>query len=58
MILSHSEKQERYEARTAEYKAGEISEAVYGAYLYGLGYRGSALRSEVNLNRPEKKRGW
>lgn len=55
MILSWQERKERIEARCAEFKAGEISEAVFTASLFALGVRGEAIRTEVKLNWPEKK---
>ena len=55
MILSSRERQERIDARTAEFKAGEMSEEVYRACLYALGMRGQDITTEVHLNWPEKK---
>ena len=54
MKLSHEEIKERYEARCAEFKTGEISEAVFAASLFALGYRGQAIRTEVKLNWPDE----
>lgn len=31
------------------FRAGEITEPVYTATLFGLGYRGSEIRTEANL---------
>ena len=56
MRLSHTERQERIDVRTAEFKAGEMTEAVYRACLYALGMRGEDISTEVRLNWPEKKR--
>lgn len=55
MRLSHEERQERYQARTDEYRSGVISEEVYRASLFVLGYRGEDISMEVRLNWPEKK---
>ena len=55
MRLSHTERQERIDARTAEFKAREISEEVYRASLFALGMRGQDITTEVNLNWPDKK---
>lgn len=52
MRLSHQEIIERYEARTREFKVGDITEAVYRANLFALGYRGKDIDTEVRLNRP------
>lgn len=43
---------ERYAARTDEFKSGVISEALYRASLFGLGYRGEDIEMEVRANRP------
>lgn len=51
-ILSFRSKQERIEARGAEYKAGEISEAVFRASLYALGLRLDDLDHEVRFYAP------
>ncbi len=55
MRLSHDERQERYQARTDEFKAGVISEEVYRASLFALGFRGEDISTEVRLNWVEKK---
>lgn len=52
MRLSSSEVIERYEARTDEFKSGEITEIVYRASLFALGYRGEDINIEVRLNQP------
>ena len=57
MRLSYQEVRERIDARTAEFKAGEMSEEVYRACLFALGMRGQDITTEVRLNWPEKKRG-
>ena len=57
MILSFRERQERIDARAAEFRAGEMSEEVYRACLFALGMRGRDIDTEVRLNWPEKKRG-
>ncbi len=55
MRLSHEEIQERAGARSAEFKAGEMTEAVYRASLFALGFRGDDISMEVRRNWPEKK---
>lgn len=40
------------EAAIEEFQAGRISEDVFTATLYGLGYRSQELRSELALARP------
>lgn len=55
-MTHHSNGAERHEifrSRKAEadrqFRAGEISEPVYTATLFGLGYRGQAITAERNL---------
>lgn len=52
---------EVWRARKAEadrqFRKGEISEAVYEASLFSLGYRGEEIRSERNLILMEKQNG-
>jgi len=55
MRLTHEEIQERAEARSAEFKAGEMTEPVYRASLFVLGFRGDDISMEVRRNWPEKK---
>jgi len=43
----------KYEAACAEFRARQITEAVFRAKLIGLGYHGDRLRAEVNLQWPE-----
>lgn len=52
MILSAREREERAEARAAEYRAGEISEHVFRACLFALRYRGDDIEFAVRENRP------
>lgn len=54
MILSHHEREERMEARAAEFKAGWISEPVFRASLFALRMRGDEIEFVVNRYRPEK----
>lgn len=56
MILSHHEREERVEARVAEFKTGQITEPVFRASLFALRYRGDDIDFAVNANRPESKR--
>lgn len=42
----------RYNEACRAFKAGEMTEAVFRATLFGLGYRGGEISSEVNLNWP------
>lgn len=46
---------ERYECACRQFKQREISVAVFGAYLYGLGFRSAELQIEINLSFPEEK---
>jgi len=55
MILSHREREERAEARAAEFKAGEMNETMFRACLFALRYRGDDIDFAVNANRPESK---
>jgi hypothetical protein len=50
--LSHQEREERYAARTDEFKSGLISEDVYRAALFGLNYRSDDIDMNVRQNRP------
>lgn len=43
--------QAKHEAAIEEYAAGTISEDVFSAALFNLGYRGRELRSELALHR-------
>lgn len=52
MRLSHQECDERYAARTDEFKSGMISEATYRASLFGLNYRGDDIDMAVRQNKP------
>lgn len=56
MRLTHEEIKERYQARTDEFKEGVISEDVYRASLFVLGYRGEDISMAVRENWVEKKR--
>lgn len=47
MILSYSEREERKQARIAEYLDGTISETVLSASLFALGMRGDDLKIAV-----------
>lgn len=42
-----------YRRHSAAYRAGTMSEAVYRASLYALGWRGDDIRVECHLNAPE-----
>lgn len=50
MRLSWHEREERRAARTDEFKQGVISEEVYRASLFALGYRGDDISMEVRLH--------
>lgn len=41
----------RYSEACRLFKAGEMTVDVFRATLFGLGYRGQEIESEVNLNR-------
>lgn len=43
----------RYTVAVEEFQAGRMSEDCFTATLFGLGYRGSELRSELALVRPD-----
>lgn len=55
MILSWKEREERAEARAAEYRAGELSEHVFRACLFALRYRGDDIEMAERANRPESR---
>lgn len=42
----------RYDEACRQFTAREISEDVYRATIYGLGFRGQAIESEINLHYP------
>jgi len=44
----------KHAAAVAEFYNGTVSDDVFCATLYGLGFRGSELRSEFNLHDEEK----
>lgn len=44
-----------YLQHTATFSAGRMSEPVYRATLYALGWRGQDIDTEVALNRPDPK---
>lgn len=46
----------RYELACKAFKGKEISLDVFRATLYGLGFRGQEIASEVNLHWPEEKK--
>lgn len=48
-------KEARYVDACHAFKTRLITTDVFMAVLYSLGYRGRAIRSEVNLNWPEKR---
>lgn len=56
MILSQRERDERIDARAAEFKAGEMTEAVFRACLFALRMRGEDINMTVRANWPESKR--
>lgn len=39
----------RYAEAVRQFQCKEISEAVFGATLYSLGFRGAGIQSEINL---------
>lgn len=51
-VLEHL--QHRYKAVREAYLSGTDSEPVFRARLFGLGYRGAALTTEVQLANMEK----
>lgn len=52
MTLTWQEREERKEAREAEFKAGEITEPVFRASLFALLYRGDDIEFAVRANWP------
>lgn len=52
MILSWREREERANARAAEFKAREISEPVFRASLFALRFRGDDIDMAVRANWP------
>jgi hypothetical protein len=51
-MISWKERQERVEARGAEYRAGLMTEAQFSAYLFGIKYRGQDIRHELRNYAP------
>lgn len=51
----HERWQFRLDESRRQFMSGEISEDVHGANLYSLGFRGSELRTEINLHRSASK---
>jgi hypothetical protein len=51
-MISWKERQERVEARGAEYRAGLMTEAQFSAYLFGMRYRGHDIRHELHNYAP------
>ena len=52
VILSWKERQERVEARGAEYRAGLMTEQMFRAYLFSMRYRGEDIRLELGAYAP------
>ena len=50
----HKRNTARYNEACRLFTAGQMSEAVFGATLFGLGWRGQELRSEINLHEPPR----
>lgn len=46
-MISWKERQDRIEARGAEHRAGELSEAMFAAYLFSMRERGEDLRNKL-----------
>lgn len=44
-----------YRQHSVTYREGRMTEAVYRATLYALGWRGDDITTEVNLNAPDPK---
>jgi hypothetical protein len=51
-MLTWKERQERVEARGAEYRAGAMSEDQFSAYLFSMRYRGEDIRHKLNEHAP------
>lgn len=47
-MIGWKERQERIEARGAEYRAGAMSEEQFRAYLFSMRYRGEDIRHKLN----------
>lgn len=48
MLLTWQERQDRIEARGAEYRAGMMTEEQFRAYLFGARQRGEDIRHTMN----------
>lgn len=51
-MIDWRERKELIEARGAEYRAGEMSEEMFRAYLFCMRYRGEDLRLEMGAWAP------
>lgn len=51
-MIGWKERQERVEARGAEYRAGAMTEAQFSAYLFAMRYRGEDIRHELGNYAP------
>ncbi len=51
-MLTWKERQERIEARGAEYRAGAMSEDQFRAYLFSMHVRGEDIRHKLNEHAP------
>lgn len=51
-MIGWKERQERVEARGAEYRAGAMTEDQFRAYLFGMRYRGDDITHELGNYAP------
>lgn len=51
-MIGWKERQERIEARGAEYRAGAMTEEQFRAYLFGMNQRGEDIRHTMNEYAP------
>lgn len=51
-MIGWKERQERVEARGAEYRAGAMTEAQFSAYLFSMRYRGHDITHELGNYAP------
>ncbi len=52
MTIDHREREERTQARGQEYFAGEMSEAQFSAYLFGMRLRGEDISHKMREYAP------
>lgn len=55
-MIGWKERQERVEARGAEYRAGAMTEDQFRAYLFSMNLRGEDIRMTMNDHAPAPRR--